>query len=51
MLACEHSGRGYRAMPTFKSLFDVDSLLSARLEVWDAAFGLAEGHGALRRDL
>lgn len=32
---------------TFKSLFDIDGLLCARLEVWDAALGLAKGHCAL----
>jgi hypothetical protein len=47
MSVCGHLGRDNRAMHTFKSLFDVDCFLSARLEVGDAALGLAEGHGAL----
>jgi hypothetical protein len=36
---------------TLKGLFDVNGFLCARLEVWDAALGLAEGLGTLRRDL
>jgi hypothetical protein len=47
MSVCEHLGRDRGAVHTFKRLFDVDCLLSARLEVGDAALGLAEGHGAL----
>lgn len=35
----------------FEGLLDVDSFLGTRLEVWNAAFGLAESHGALRGDL
>jgi hypothetical protein len=48
MLAGEHLQSDYRAVHTFESLFNVDSLLSAGLEVRDAALGLAEGHRALR---
>jgi hypothetical protein len=38
-------------MFTFESLLDVNGLLCTRLEVGDAAFRLAEGHRALRRNL
>ncbi len=36
---------------TFESLLHIHGLLGASLEVWNAAFCLAEGHGSLRRDL
>ena len=36
---------------TFESLFDVDSLLGARLEVGNVALGGAEGRRSLTRDL
>lgn len=35
----------------FERLLYVDSLFRTRLEVWNAAFGLAVGHGTLLRDL
>jgi hypothetical protein len=36
------------ALCTFEGLLNVNGLLCARLKVWDAALGLAEGLGTLR---
>ena len=41
----------YHSVRTLECLLDVDSVLCAGLKVGDAAFRLAESHGALRGDL
>lgn len=40
-----------KACRTLKCLVNIDGLLCTRLKVWDVAFGLAECHGSLGRNL
>ena len=51
LLAYKISHIASRAYRTLKCLVNVDGLLCTRLKVWDVAFGLAECHGSLGRNL